>query len=281
MRLLFSLADSMLIAAFPQVSCLVPCFNEDIKILEESLNSLKNQSFKDFECILIDESTDQKIVNACRSFCEDDARFIYVHPPKRVGLAGSLNLGIEMARGRYIARFDSDDICSPDRFALQVEFLDQNIEIGVVGSSIEIVDIKGQFISRRDYPLEHVEIEKKFIFSNALAHPTVMFRKSLLTISGGAYDSKFRYAEDLEFWLRLLNHKVKFANLAGALVKYRQQETNRVKDNWKYNLKARIKNFSSPYKFIKILAILGIVFWMVLPVKIQRALFKVIQLRKF
>lgn len=271
----------MLNVAFPQVSCLVPCFNEDIEVLEESLHSLRNQTFKDFECILIDESTDKNTANACRSFCENDARFIYVHPPERVGLAGSLNLAIEMARGVYIARFDSDDVCYPDRLALQVEFLNQNAEIGIIGSAIDIVDIEGRFLGRRDYPLNHAEIEKKFIFSNALAHPTIMFRKSLLTISEGAYDAKFRYAEDLEFWLRLLNCKVKFANLAKPLVKYRQQQTNRGNDNWKYNLRARIKQFSSPYKFIKILAILGIIFWMIFPAKIQRALFKVIQLRNF
>ena len=270
----------MLNCTFPRVSCLVPCFNEDVEILEESLNSLKNQSFTDFECILIDESTDQNIANACRSFCKDDLRFTYVHPPKRIGLAGSLNHGIEMARGLYIARFDSDDICNPDRFALQVDFLDKNIEIGVIGSAMEIVDAKGRFLGRRDYPLNHDDIERKFIFSNALAHPTVMFRKSLLTISGGAYDSKFRYAEDLELWLRLLNHKVRFANLVRPLVKYRQQQTNRSKDNWKYNVKARIKNFSSPHRLKKVLAILGIIFWMILPVNIQRILFKVIQLRK-
>lgn len=282
MRFPFNLIDRMTLHPdSPRVSLLVPCFNEDLGILEESLYSLKNQFFKDFECILIDESTVQNVAKACRSFCNDDLRFTYVHPPKRIGLAGSLNLGIEMARGVYIARFDSDDICNPDRLALQVDFLDKNEEIGIVGSAIEIVDAEGRFLMQRDYPLKHVDIEKKFIFSNALAHPAVMFRKSLLTISGDAYDSKFRYAEDLEFWLRLLNHKVKFANLPNPLVKYRQQQTNRSKDNWKYNVKARIKNFSSPYKFLKILAILGILFWMILPAKIQRALFKVIQLWKF
>jgi len=281
MRLPFNLVNSMTLHSdSPRVSLLVPCFNEDIGILEKSLYSLRNQCFKDFECILIDESTDQNVANACRSFCDDDLRFTYIHPPKRIGLAGSLNLGIEMARGVYIARFDSDDICDPDRIALQVDFLDKNMEIGIVGSAIEIVDSEGRFLMQRDYPLKHVDIEKKFIYSNALAHPTVMFRKFLLTISGEAYDSEFRYAEDLEFWLRLLNHEVKFANLSNPLVKYRQQHTNRGKEHWKYNVKARIKNFSSPYKFAKIVAIIGILFWMILPVKIQRALFKVIQLRK-
>ena len=270
----------MLIAAYPEVSCLVPCFNEDIEVLEISLRSLKNQSFTNFECIVIDESTDQKIANTCKNFCESDERFTYIHPLGRVGLAGSLNIGIEMAKGKFIARFDSDDICDVNRFALQVEFLNKNPEIGVVGSALDIINNEGILTARRAYPLKHLEIEKKFIFSNSMAHPTVMFRKSVLLFSVRAYDPSFRYSEDLDFWLRLINHNVKFANLALPLVKYRQQHTSRNFQHWKYNLKARIKNFSSPHKLLKIVAILGIVFWMILPAKIQRPLFKVIQLRK-
>jgi glycosyltransferase involved in cell wall biosynthesis len=270
----------MLNPVFPLVSCVVPCFNGDIKILQESLISLRNQSFKNFECILIDESTDEKIINACKSFCETDKRFRYIHPPMRLGLAASLNIGIESAKGKFIARFDSDDICNFDRLALQVEFLDLNPEVGIVGGALDIINNECVLTARRVYPLEHSEIEKRFIFSNSIAHPTVMFRKSVLSISGGAYDPSFKYSEDLDFWLRLLNCKIQFANLAKPLIKYRQQQTNRNIEHWNYNLKARIKNFSSPHRFKKTLGILGIMLWVLLPTSIQRALFKAIQFRK-
>ena len=268
------------INSMPKISCIVPCFNEDPAVLRQSLASVSNQTYQDFECIVVDESTNTKTSELCRELCELDPRFHYIHPNQRLGLAASLNLGIQRAKGEFIARFDSDDICSPVRFALQAQFLNQNSDIGIVGSSLEIIDNNDFSIGIRNYPSDHYAIEKKFIFSNGIAHPTVMFRKSLLSIVGGAYDPTFRYAEDLEFWLRLLNCNIKFANLPEFLVKYRQQYTNRSSDHWKYNIKARIKNFSDPFRFKKVTAILGIALWMCLPKQLQRVLFKAIQLRK-
>ncbi|MBT8571655.1 glycosyltransferase [Polynucleobacter paneuropaeus] len=263
-----------------KISCIVPCFNEDSEALRKSLDSIANQTYENFECIVVDESTNAKTAEFCRELCGLDPRFHYLRPEKRLGLAGSLNLGIQKAKGEYIARFDSDDICSPDRFSLQAQFLNQNSDISIVGSSLEIIDNNDLPIGIRAYPIEHDAIEKKFIFSNGMAHPTVMFRKSLLSIVCGAYDPTFRYAEDLEFWLRLLNSNIKFANLPECLVKYRQQYTNRSGNHWKYNIKARIKNFSNPFRFKKVMGILGIALWMYLPKKLQQFLFKAIQFRK-
>ena len=204
--------NQQLIQPSPKISCIVPCFNEDLAILQESLASIRNQTYKDFECIVVDESTNHGTAGLCKKICDSDPRFHYVRPDQRLGLAGSLNLGILKSKGEFIARFDSDDICSLNRFALQVKFLSENSEIGVVGSSLNIIDIEGKLIHHRGYPVDHAGIGKKFIFSNGIAHPTVMFRKSLLLIVGGAYDATFRYAEDLEFWLRLLNSNIKFCS---------------------------------------------------------------------
>lgn len=262
----------------PQVSCIVPCFNENLEILIESLTSLRDQSFTDFECIVVDESTSTQIADACRKFCESDPRFSYIHPSKRLGLAASLNMGIQMARSALIARFDSDDICHPDRLSQQIKFLRKNPEIAVLGSSIEIIDDAGKLVSRRAYPLRHSEIEKKFIFSSALAHPTVMFRKEVLNKCGGAYDPYFSFSEDLDLWLRLINSGAKFANLPDALVQYRQQHTSRHKNHWKFNIRARLNNFSRPYVIRKLIAVLGISVWSYLPRQIQQLFFKMIQL---
>ncbi|MBU3546745.1 glycosyltransferase [Polynucleobacter sp. MWH-Jannik1A5] len=264
----------------PKVSCIVPCFNEDPVILEESLNSLVSQTYENFECIVIDESTKIETINVCKKFCEADARFLYVHPSSRVGLAASLNLGIRTAKGDLIARFDSDDVCYPDRLALQVRYLENHPEVHVVGGALDVINTSGQFIGHRDYPLNHSEIVKKFIYSNSMAHPTVMFRKSIESISGGIYDPSFRFAEDLELWLRLLRFDIRFANLPYSLVKYRQEYTNRTKENWKFNIKARIKNFSRPHSFEKIIGILGILAWANLPQSLQKFIFRSIQFRK-
>ena len=264
----------------PLVSCIVPCFNEDIQDLKVSLGSLMHQSFVNFECIVIDESTNHAVAETCKNLCESDPRFIYIHPEKRLGLAASLNLGIKMARGKYIARFDSDDICRFDRLALQTNFLNKNPEVGVVGSAIEVIDEYAKLIGHRDYPPNHVEIEKKFIFSSALAHPTVMFRREVMGTCNGLYDPFFSFSEDLDLWLRLLNSGVKFANLPDALVRYRQHHTSRHKYHWKFNIKARLKNISRPYLIRKLVGVIGIWVWSYLPRETQQFFFRHIQLRR-
>lgn len=264
----------------PMVSCIVPCFNENIEILKTSLSSLRDQSFTNFECIVIDESTNQEIAEACSKFCEADPRFVYIHPEKRLGLAASLNMGIQKARGALIARFDSDDICHLDRLSKQVDFLDMNPEVSVLGSAIEIIDESGKLIAFRAYPLSHADIKKKFIFSSALAHPAVMFRKEILGEYGGAYDPSFTFSEDLDLWLRLLKGGVKFANLPDALVQYRQDQTSRNKNHWKFNIKARLENISGPYFIAKLMGISGIWVWSHLPRNVQQFLFRRLQLRR-
>ena len=264
----------------PIVTCLVPCFNEPPNILRESLGSLATQTLRDFECIVIDESSNEDTSLACASFCLSDPRFIYIRPSARLGLAGSLNLGIENAKSELIARFDSDDICQPERLELQVEFLRQHPDIDVVGSAMIIIDEMGRRIGYRDYPLSHSDIVKRFIFTNAMAHPATMFRRSILENSVVRYDETFKYAEDLEFWLRLLNNGAKFANLPSTLVRYRQQITYRNRENWTFNAKARRKNLTRPYLFKKIIAILGITVWAYLPKEVQQFFFKLIQFRK-
>jgi glycosyltransferase involved in cell wall biosynthesis len=264
----------------PKISCIVPCFNESSEILEDCFRSLSSQTFADFECILIDESTNIESSLQCERICKLDTRFTYIRPEKRIGLAGSLNLGIAASKGKYIARFDSDDICIIERFALQSEFLDKNPEIGIVGGFMEIVDEEGVLIGLRNYPITHKEIQKKFIFSNALAHPTVMIRKSALSISGREYDPAFKFAEDLELWLGLLNKGVMFANLPVVLVRYRQQTSTRYFRNWVYNVKARIKNFSTPYVFLKIFGIMAIIIWSLMPKSLQVFIFRKLQFRR-
>lgn len=264
----------------PIVSCIVPCFNEPPRILIGSLESLSRQTLRNFECIVVDESTNPEAIEACKNFCASDSRFIYIHPDLRLGLAESLNKGIELAKGEFIARFDSDDICRYDRLELQVNYLRKNPEISVIGSSLEIIDEAGSSLYFRSYPLKHFEIEKRFIFSSAIAHPTVMLRKSALMNYSSVYDRAFKFSEDLDLWLRLLGAGIKFANLPEALVQYRQQHTSRPKSHWKFNIKARLKNISRPYAVRKLIAVAAIAVWSYLPTRVQQCFFSIIQLRR-
>jgi glycosyltransferase involved in cell wall biosynthesis len=263
----------------PPVSVVVPAFNEAPAVLAESLNSLVAQTFADFECIVVDESTDASSAAACKALCDRDDRFRYVRPPKRIGLSSSLNLGVQMSRGDLIARFDSDDVCVPDRLERQVAYLSAHPQVGVLGGGLELMDEAGRTVAFRDYPAEQAEIERRFQSTTAIAHPTVMMRRHLLLEHGG-YDSDFRFAEDLDLWLRLLNRGVRFANLPGVLVRYRQQTTRRNPLHWRFNLRARLKNFSMRQFPRRVAGICAIAIWGSLPDRLQQLIFRSVVLRR-
>lgn len=263
----------------PLVTVVIPCFNEEPNIVRASLGSVRNQSFRDFECIVVDESTEPELAENCRLICDEDHRFTYIHPNKRLGLSGSLNLGISLAKGELVARFDSDDICLPTRLANQILFMQANPTVGVVGGAMEIIDDSGTTTAVRHYPLDHISISRKLQYTNAFAHPTVMFRKSIVE-RFGAYSPEFKFAEDLELWLRLLNRGVRFANMQEVLVQYRQGETNRQMKNWRYNLKARILHISKDLFFLRLLGIVAISIWSITPDFMQKKIYQLAILKK-
>jgi len=262
----------------PIVSIIVPVFNEPPDVIEASLKSLFKQTFRNFECIVVDDSTDEICTNFCKQLCSQDSRFIYVKPPKRLGLAASRNLSLNMARADLIAKFDSDDISMPDRLAQQLEFLSKNKDVDVLGGAVEVVDDSLNRLGFKFYPKTHDEIVKKSHFINPLAHPTVMFKRDLVLNVGG-YDTTFKYAEDLELWLRLINKGIKFANLDKILIQYRQSTLNRAHVNWRFNLKARIKNFKLNYFIRRVSGIVMIGCWAFLPKKIYEFIYKALMLR--
>lgn len=256
----------------------MPSFNESPEVLRESLDSVAGQTMGDFECLVIDESTKPEVTSACRALCERDERFRYIHPDTRIGLAASLNLGLSMARAPLIARFDADDICLPYRLARQVEFLDKHPEVEVLGGGLEIFTADAGTIAIRNYPVDSEVIERRFQTTTPIAHPTVMMRKSVLDLFGG-YDPSFRFAEDLDLWLRLLNHGVRFSNLPEVLVRYRQQSTARNPQHWKFNLRARLRNFSHRLFPQRVLGVLAIAIWRVIPKPLQEQVFRSLLLR--
>jgi glycosyltransferase involved in cell wall biosynthesis len=262
----------------PRVSLIVPCFNEPPDVLRASLASLRGQSFADFECIIVDESTSDESAQTCRNLCELDGRFVYLHPEQRLGLARSLNLGLEHSKGEFVARFDSDDICMPDRLSTQVSFLDANPTVSVLGGGLEIIDDSGRSVAFREYPARHDEIARGMQLTNSMAHPTVMFRRSI-TVEHGAYDPSFAFSEDLELWLRWINRGVVFANVPEVLVRYRQQVTRRSKKHWKFNLRARVKNFKASHLSRRLLGILLIGLWTSLPARVQEGAFRFLMFR--
>ncbi len=266
-------------ASTPLVSVIIPSFNEPPEVVRASLESVRNQTFRDFECIVVDESTRPELADACREVCEEDPRFIYLHPAERLGLPRSLNLALSKSRGRLIARFDSDDICAAERLALQVDYLQAHPEISVVGGCLDVIDESGVKTAHRKYPERPADVAKGMQWTTAVAHPTVMYRK-LAYESYGGYNPDFRFAEDLDLWLRWLNAGLKFANLPQVLVHYRQIHTRRDPRHWRCNLHARVSNFSGGYPIRRVIGIGCIAIWIALPAFAQEYMFRALILRR-
>lgn len=266
-------------ASTPLVTVVMPSFNEAPHIVRASLESIRAQTFTDFECIVVDESTRPELAEACRAVCAEDPRFIYVHPTERLGLPKSLNLAITKARGQLIARFDSDDVCMPDRLALQVAFLQAHPEISVVGGALDIISNDGEFLAHRRYPQTSTAIAKGMQLTTTIAHPTVMYRKEAIERHGG-YNPDFRFAEDLDLWLRWMNAGLRFANLPQVLVKYRQDNTRRDQRHWRFNLRARTSNFSGQHSVRRAIGIACIATWVAMPKKAQEQIFRALILRR-
>jgi glycosyltransferase involved in cell wall biosynthesis len=264
--------------ASPLVTVVVPSFNEDPHIVRTSLESIRAQTFTDFECIVVDESTRPELAEACRAVCAEDPRFIYVHPTERLGLPKSLNLGIGQAKGELIARFDSDDVCAPERLAKQVAYMEAHPEVHVLGSALRIISNTGQVLGLRSYPLRHEDIAKRMQITNAVGHPSLLIRKSSYTQWGG-YDPDFRFSEDLDLWLRWLNAGARFANLDEPLIDYRQEFTFRNKSHWDHNLRARRKNWSSQHLLHRVAGFLTVACWRLIPNRIQESVYRQKMLR--
>jgi glycosyltransferase involved in cell wall biosynthesis len=263
----------------PLVSVVIPSFNEEPHIVRASLESIRAQTFANFECIVVDESTSSELSEACRTVCTEDPRFVYVHPTERLGLAKCLNLAISQARGQFIARFDSDDLCMPDRLELQVAFLQAHPAISIVGGALDIISNEGRVIAHRHYPQTSTAIAKGMHLTTSIAHPTVMFRKEAIEWHGG-YNSKFHFAEDLDLWLRWMNAGLLFANLPQVLVHYRQDSTRRDQRHWSFNLRARTSNFSGQYLVRRAIGISCIAIWVAVPKMIQELVYNLVILRR-
>jgi len=220
-------------------------FNEDPKILDEILCSISNQTFKFFELIVIDESADIKTQRLLDQFRLNDERVRIIRPEVRLGLVKSLNLALKCANGEFIARVDSDDPVKETRFDIQVSFLNNNPEIGVVGSSIELIDQSGSLIGVRNYPTMNKEIALAGAIRNPISHASVMMRRDVI-VSRGGYDERFQRSEDYELWMRLIHAGVNFHNLETPLIQHRvANELRRDRLNWYFNLLVKLRYFKA------------------------------------
>lgn len=202
----------------PLVSVLMPAYNAE-KYIGEAIESILNQTYKNLELIIIDDCSTDDTWKIIQEYQKKDKRIIGVINNKNLKLSLTLNKGIQMAKGEYIARMDADDISTSDRIQNQVEFLEQNKEVGILGGIMEIIDTKGNYLGKRSYPQDDKLIRKKLFRYSPFSHPLIMIRKKILSKSG-LYNDTFNPAEDYELYFRI-GKFAKFANLPQVLLKYR------------------------------------------------------------
>ena len=226
------------------VSIVMATFNDKLDYLEQSITSILQQTYKKFELIIVDDSTDE----ACKLFLQNvaskDVRIKLLQTTEKLGFVRSLNKGIETSKGRYIARMDSDDESYPNRLYKQVCWLENHLDVDILGGDIDIMDDDGLISGRRKYLNKYQDICRNAYFRNPIAHPTVMYRKDAIMQLNG-YDEEFIMAEDYELWLRALKHGFVINNLPDTLLKYRicnDYYRKRNKKNWKYNMLAKWHN---------------------------------------
>ncbi len=195
-----------------KVSVLMPVYNVKEEYLRESIKSILNQTFTDFEFIILDDCSTTEIESIVSSF--NDTRIKFYRNETNLGIANSRNRLMELATGEYAALMDNDDISLPQRLQKQVEFLDKNKDISVVSASYETFP-KKQIIK---HPLNpgYLDLLKGCV----ITHPCVMLRLSDLRKYDLKYDPSYICSQDYELWTRAIRF-LKMANLEEILLKYR------------------------------------------------------------
>ncbi|MDC1416920.1 glycosyltransferase [Flavobacteriaceae bacterium] len=203
----------------PKVSVIMPVYNAE-KYLNETINSILNQTYGDFEFLIIDDGSTDRSFQILESYT--DPRIKLLKNDQNIGYVKTLNKLIELSTGEYIARQDNDDISFPKRLEKQVRFLDRNQDIGICGTNALIF---GKINNISFFPVNDEEIRAFMLFNSPICHPTAMLRKSLFIELDVKYDESFCPAEDYALWFKL-SKKTKIANLSKILLKYRVHDKN-------------------------------------------------------
>jgi len=200
----------------PKITVLMSIYNGE-KNLYRSIDSILNQTFTDFEFLIIDDGSTDRTLEILQDY--NDPRIRIITNKKNIGLAKSLNKGLKIAKGKYIARQDSGDISHPERLKKQYYFLENNKEYGLVGSWTEVIDENNNHIQYWKQESEPELIFYILSFRNCLTHTSVMFKRDFVIELNG-YNERFKKSQDYELWYRISRMK-KIYVIPEYLVKWR------------------------------------------------------------
>ncbi len=180
---------------------LTSCYNSE-KFVTEAINSILEQSFAEFEYVIVNDGSTDNTMALLREYASKDTRIVIIEK-ENTGLADSLNVGLKSCRGKWIARLDADDIAMPDRLSTQLDFVNTNKDVVLLGGGAVLINDHGNDLKEYCYPSQHNilldHLKKKFAF---FPHSTAFFDRARIIEIGG-YNTRFLRSQDCDLWLRL------------------------------------------------------------------------------
>lgn len=207
-------------AKVPIVSVVMAAHNEE-PCIATAIGSIIDQTFTDWEFIIVDDGSSDATTEIIRRFQSCHDRIKLIVNEMNIGLAASLNRGIALSQGKYIARMDADDISYSERLQLQVKFLETHPEIAVVGGNANYVDETVGFLRKSNMPTTPKEIKRAIAGMNPLIHPSVLCNRDFLQAMGG-YDERLCKKQDYDLWLRGCD-VYQYANIEKVIMSYTVQ----------------------------------------------------------
>lgn len=234
----------------PLVSVLMPAYNAE-KYIAEAIESILNQTYKNFELIIIDDFSTDRTWEIIQKYQKKDKRISAFQNAENLYIAKNRNALLKKAVGKYIAWQDADDISLPNRIQKQVELLEKNPDVGIVGGYLLFYQ-DDKVISTRKYDTTDDKLRQKIFRYSPVAQPAAMIRKECFE-RVGEYNPKYPPAEDIDMSFRIGKY-YKFANLSEPVIKYRQYDESatflRLKKIELSTIEVRLKNASnSKYNF--------------------------------
>lgn len=225
----------------PKISVLMPVYKTDEKYLREAVESILNQTFSDFELLILDDCPEDTREDLIKSY--KDKRIKYVKNEHNLGITLSRNKLIDMAAGEYLAVFDHDDVSMPERLAKEVAYLDEHPEVGVVSCTVKQMVCK----HLSENPTDSHSIKLALMRVCAVNHSAAMIRKSVLIDNNIRYEKEFSPSEDYALWCRLIPY-TEFHNIPEVLFHYRDH-----KNNTSHHQKTKMQNATyAIWAFVKV-----------------------------
>jgi len=232
-----------------KVSIILPTYN-GAKFISGAIKSVSAQSYKDWELLVIDDGSTDKTAEIVEELSKKDSRIKYFRNEKNLGIQKTLNKGLKLARGEYVARIDDDDRwVDVDKLKKQVEFLDKNPDYILVGMGVIVVNEDGDELFRFLNPQTDEDIRKKILSRNCFTHSSVMFRKEVAINLGGYSESEdVKHIEDYDLWLKF-GRNGKMANLPMHAIHFIMRDKSISSKNKNIQLRRNIKIAKKYRKF--------------------------------